>query len=92
MILDKFTFEQHLCSNSSFVTQKIVLLRKSFKGFGGQSVLQKYFNSFILPCLEYCSPFWCSVADSHLQVLDRNLNVIGFLIPGVSLICGTDAL
>ena len=52
--------------------------------FGDKSILQKCFNYFILPCLEYCSPVRCSAADSHLRMLDRNLNAIRFLIPGRS--------
>ena len=51
----KFTFEQHLRSVSSSIAQKVGLLRKSYKIFGEQMVLLKWFNSFILPCLEYCS-------------------------------------
>ena len=70
MIFDsKFTFKQHLCSVSSSVALKIGLLRKLFK---------------VLPCLEYYSPVWCSAADSHLRLLDRNLNAIRLLIPGLS--------
>ena len=85
MILDsKFTFEQHLHSVSSSVAQKIGLLRKCFKIFRDQSILLKCFNSFILPCLEYCSPIWSSAADSHLRLLDKNLNAIKFLIPGLN--------
>ena len=80
---NRFTFEQHLCLVSS-VAQKICLLRKSFKVFGDQLILQKCFNFFILPCVEYCSPVWCSAADSHLGLLDRNLNAIRFLIHGLS--------
>ena len=84
MIFDnKFTYE-HLRSVSSSVAQKTGLLRKSFKVFEDQSIVQKCFNSFILPCLEYCSPAWCSAADSHLRLLDRNLNAIRYLIPGLS--------
>ena len=45
----------------------------NFKIFGDPSVLRKCFNSFILPCLEYCSPAWSSVAASHLKLLDRNV-------------------
>ena len=29
-------------------------------------------------------PVWCSAADSHLRLLDRNLNAIRFLILGIS--------
>ena len=45
----KFTFEQHLCSVSSSVAQKIGLLRKSFKLLG---INQSYRNVLIpLFCL-----------------------------------------
>ena len=77
----KFTFEQHVRSISSSVAQKIGLLRKSYKIFGDPSVLRKCFNSFILPCLEYCSPAWSSAAASHLKLLDRNVRACKFLIP-----------
>ena len=52
----KFTFEKHIRSVSSSVAQTIGLLRKSFRVFGAQNVLLRCFNSFNLPCLEYCSP------------------------------------
>ena len=81
----KFTFEQHLRSVSSSVAQKVGLLRKSFKIFGDQMVLLKCFNSFILPCLEYCSPVWSSAADTHLKLLDRNLRCCKFLIPELNI-------
>ena len=77
----KFTFELHLRSISSSVAQKIGLLRKSLKIFGDQAILIKCFNSFILPCLEYCSPVWSSAADVHLKLLDKNLRACKFLIP-----------
>ena len=51
------------------------------KIFNDQSILRKCFYSFILPCFEYCSPVWSSAADSHLRLLDRNLNACKFLIP-----------
>ena len=51
------------------------------KIFGDPSVLRKCFNSFILPCLEYCSPAWSSAASSHLKLLDRNVRACKFLIP-----------
>ena len=41
------------------------------------------FNSFILPSLEYCAPVWASAADSHLKLLDNNLNAIKFLMPNL---------
>ena len=77
----KFTFEKHIRSVSSSVAQKIGLLRKSFKIFGDSSILKKCFNSFILPCLEYCAPVWSSAANSHLSLLDRHVRSCEFLFP-----------
>ena len=77
----KFTFEQHLRSVSSSVSQKIGLLRKSFKIFEDPSIVKKCFNSFILPCLEYCSPAWSSAADSHIKLLDRHVRSCQFWVP-----------
>ena len=83
MFDSKFTFERHICSISFSVAQKISLLRKSFRIFGDQDVLLKCFNSFILNCLEYCSPVWSSAADSHLK-FDRSLQACKFLIPNLT--------
>ena len=80
----KFTFERHIRTISSSVAQKIGLLRKSFRIFGVHDVLLRCFNSFILPCLEYCSPVWSSAADSHLKLLDRNLQACKFLIQNLT--------
>ena len=77
----KFTFEKHIRTVSSSVAQKIGLLRKSFKIFGDPSVLKKCFNTFILPCLEYCAPAWASAANCHLHLLDRNVRSCEFLVP-----------
>ena len=81
----KFTFESHIRSISSSTAQRLGLLRKSFKIFNDRSVLTKCFNSFILSCFEYCSPIWISAADSHLRILDRNLNGCKFFIPGLDI-------
>ena len=64
------------------VAQKIGL-RKSFRIFGDH-VLLRCFNSFILPCLEYCSPVWTSATDSLLKLLDKNLRACKFLIPNLT--------
>ena len=85
MFDSKFTFERHIRSISSSVAQKIGLLRKSFRIFGDCDVLLKCFNSFILSCLKYCSPVWLSAADSHLKLLDRNLQACKFLIPNFTI-------
>ena len=62
------------------VAQKISLLSKSYRIFGDISVLRKCFSSFILPCLEYCSPALSSSAPSHLKLLDRAIRACTFLI------------
>ena len=80
MFNSKFTFERHIRSIFSSVAQKIGLLRKSFRIF-----LLRCFNSFILPCLEYCSSVWSSVADSHLKLLDMNVRVCKLLIPNLTI-------
>ena len=54
---------------------------RGFRIFGDHDVLLKCFNSYILPCLEYCS----SAADSHLRLLDRNLRACKFLIPNLTI-------
>ena len=84
----KFTFEQHIRNVSSTVAQKIGLLRKSFKIFGDPSIVKRCFNSFILPCLEYCAPAWSSAADSHLKLLDRNVRSCQFMIPDLEIDLG----
>ena len=48
-------------------------------------MLRKCFNSFILPCLEYCSPVWSAAADCHLKLLDKNLRACKFLIPDLNI-------
>ena len=78
MFDSKFTFERHIRPISSLLAQKIGLLRKSFRIFEDHDVLLKCFNSFILPCLKSCSPVWSSAADSHLKLLDRNLQLVNF--------------
>ena len=85
MFESKFTFERHIRSISSSIAQKIGLLRKSFRIFRDHDILLKCFNSFILRCLEYCSPVWSSTADFHLKLLDRNLQTCKFSIPSLTI-------
>ena len=39
-------------------------------------------RGFVLPVLEYCSAVWCSVDDTHLELLDRVVNGACFLTFG----------
>ena len=58
-------------------------MRKSWQVFHDRSLLLRSFCSFVLPVLEYCSAVWCSAADSHLKLLDRDLRSAGYLAGGV---------
>ena len=78
----KFTFEKQILSISSLVAQKIDLLRKPFRVFGDHDVLLRCFNSFILPCLKYCSLF------GPLQLIP----ILNFLIRIYKLVNSTSTL
>ena len=82
---NKLTFEKHIRNVASGISQKIGILRKCFKVFGDEAIMLNCFNSFILPCMEYCAPVWSSAANSHLKILDRNLSAIKFLIPNLKI-------
>ena len=80
----KLTFEKHIRNIASSVSQKVGILRKSIRMFGDEAIIAKCFNSFILPCLEYCSPVWSSGADSHLKLLDRVMSSAKFILPSIN--------
>ena len=65
------TFEKHLRSVSRAASQRLGILRKSWRVFRDRSLLGRCFRGFVLPVLEYCSAVWCSAADTHLKLLDR---------------------
>ena len=77
------TFEKHLRSVSSAAAQRLGIMRKSWQVFHNQSLLLRYFLSFVLPVLDYCSAVWCSAADSNLDQRDRVVRSAGFLAGGV---------
>ena len=69
---DSRTFEKHLRSVSRAASsQRLGILRKSWRVFHDRSLLGRCFRGFVLPVLEYCSAVWCSAADTHLKLLDR---------------------
>ena len=78
MLDSKFTFERHIRSISSSVAQKIGLIRKSFRIFGDHDVLLRCFNSFILPCLEYCFLFGPLQLIPILNSLIRIYKLVNF--------------
>ena len=76
-------FEKHLRSVSRAFSQRLGILRKSWRMFHDRSLLGRCFRGFFLPVLEYCSAVWCSVADTHLKILDRAVSGARFLTGGV---------
>ena len=79
----KMTFEKHLRSVSRAVSQRLDILRKSWRVFYDRSLLGSCFRGFVLLVSEYCSAVWCSAADTHLKLLDRSVSGARFLTPGV---------
>ena len=67
----KMTFDKHLRSVSRAASQRLGILRKFWRVFYDSSLFGKCFRGFAIPVLEYCSAVWCSVADTHLKLLDR---------------------
>ena len=67
----KMTFEKHLRAVYRAASQRLGILRKSWRVFHDGSLLGRCFRGFVLPVLEYCSAVWCSAADTHLKLLDR---------------------
>ena len=79
----KMTFEKHLHSVSSAASQRLGILRKSYRAIHDGSLLGQCFRGFVLPGLEYCSAVWCSAADTHLKLLERAVRGARFLAGGV---------
>ena len=77
------TFKKHLRLVSSAASQRLGILRKSWRVFNDRSLLERSFWDFVLPVLEYCSAVWCSAADTHLKLLDRAVSGARFLTGGV---------
>ena len=78
----KMTFEKHLRSISRSASQRLVILRKSWRVFHDRLLIGRCFRGFVLPILEYRSTVWCSAADTHLKLLDRVVNGASFLTGG----------
>ena len=51
--------------------------------FHDRSLLERCFQGFLLPVLEYCSVVWCSATGKHLKLLDRAVSGAWFLTRGV---------
>ena len=79
----KMTFEKHLRSVSRAASQRLGILRKSWRVFHDISLLGRCFWGFLLPDLECCSAIWCSAADTYLKLLNRTVSCARFLTGGV---------
>ena len=77
--VSKLTFEMHLPLASRAASQRLGILRKSWRVFHDKSLFGRCFPGFVLPVLEYCSAVWCSAADTHLKLLDRAVSGVRFL-------------
>ena len=67
----KLIFEKHLRLVFRATSQRLGILRKSWREFHDISLLERCFWCFVLPVLKCCSAVWCSAADTHLKLLDR---------------------
>ena len=76
------TFEKHLHSVSRAASGSLGIMRKSWQVFHDGLLLRRCFRSFVLSVLEYCFAMWCSVADTHLKLLDRVISCACFLTGG----------
>ena len=72
-----------LHSVSRAASQRLGILRKSWRVFHYRGLLGRCFRGFVLPVLEYCSAVWCSAANTHLKLLDRTVSGARFLTGGV---------
>ena len=79
----KMIFEKHLRLVSRAASQRLGILRKSWRVFHGRSLLGRCFRGFVLPVLEYCLAVWCSPADTHLKLLYSAVSGARFLTGGV---------
>ena len=81
----KLTFETHIRSTVSNISQKVGILRKCRSIYDSNPIVRQCFYSFILPFFEYCAPVWSSAADCHLRLFDRVFNMIRFLLPDINI-------
>ena len=79
----KLTFEKHIRLVSRAASQRLGILRKSWRVFHDKLLIGRCFLGFVLPFLEYCSAVWCSAANTHLKLLDYVVSGACFLAGGV---------
>ena len=73
----KMTFEKHLRSVYRAASQRLGILRESWRVFHDR-FLGDALVVLSFPVLEYCSAVWCSAADTHLNYWTEQSVVPGF--------------
>ena len=76
------TIAKHIRSVSRAASQKLGILKKSWRMFHDRSLHGRCFRGFVLPVLEYCSAVYCSAAYTHPELLDRAVSGARFLAGG----------
>ena len=79
----KLAFEKHLRSVSRAASQRLDILRKSWRLFHDRSLIGRCCWGFVSPVLECSSAGWCSAADTHLKLLDRVVSGACFIAGSV---------
>ena len=72
------TFQKHLRFVSRAASQRLGILRNSWRVFLDRSLLGRCFRDFVLPVLEYCCAVWGSVAIHTL-----NYWTVQSVVPGL---------
>ena len=76
MIPIKMTFKKHLRSVFRATSQRLFILRKSWRVFHDRSLLVRCFRGFVLLVLEYSSAVLGSAVDTHLKLLHQSQSVV----------------
>ena len=75
----KMTFEKHLRSVYRAASQRLGILRKSWKVFHDRLLLGRCIGVIVPSILQNCSAVCCSAANTHLKLLDRVVSGASFL-------------
>ena len=64
----KMTLEKHLLSIYRAASQRLGIMRKSWRVFHDRSLLGRRFRGLVLPVLEYCSAVWPAEQARRLPI------------------------
>ena len=76
-------YEEHLRSVSRAASQRLGILRKSWRLLLGRLILGRFFRGFVPPVFKYSTAVWCSAAATWLKLLDSVVNGASFITGGV---------